>query len=161
MSLFKDGREVKCGYPPYCETRRCDPCPGSQYGLLDWGRWRDDGLHPWSERQKSHEAALVGGNRLKSKRRSCEKRAEKESKLHWHLRNDRRRLYLSFLRLLMPALEGDSSFTLVWLESLEEFWELKWVGTWRANPPWEAKVALQPPTTHYTKTGNSQSNYSK
>lgn len=31
---------------------------------------------------------------------------------------------------------------------MDEPCELKWVGTWRASPPWEAKVALQPPTTH-------------
>lgn len=150
---------IKCWYPPYCETQHCGLCLGSQYEWLDWGRWRDDGLHPWSEHQKSREVVLVGRNRMELESGRFEPRIKQGLKLHWHLRNVRRRLDLSFLRLLMPALEGDSSFTLVWLESLEEFWELKWVGTWRASPPWEAKVALQPPTTHFTETDIGQSNY--
>lgn len=57
-------------------------------------------------------------------------------------------MFFSFLLLLRPALDGDSSFTLPWWDTLDEPCELKWVGTWRASPPWEAKVALQPPTTH-------------
>lgn len=57
-------------------------------------------------------------------------------------------MFFIFLLLLRPALDGDSSFTLPWWDTLEEPCELKWVGTWRASPPWEAKVALQPPTTH-------------
>lgn len=60
-------------------------------------------------------------------------------------------MFFSFLLLLRPALDGDSSFTLPWWDTLDELCELKWVGTWRASPPWEAKVALQPPTTHCRK----------
>lgn len=63
------------------------------------------------------------------------------------VRRERLCLFFSFL-LFRPALDGDSSFTLPWLETLEELWELKWVGTCLASPPWEANVALQPPTTH-------------
>lgn len=61
-------------------------------------------------------------------------------------------MFLSFFLLLSPALEGDSSFSLAWLDSLEELCWLKWLGTWRASPPWEAKLALQPPTTHCKAT---------
>lgn len=65
-----------------------------------------------------------------------------------YVRREHLRLFLSFFLLLSPALEGDSSFSLAWLDILEELCWLKWLGTWRANPPWEAKLALQPPTTH-------------
>lgn len=65
-----------------------------------------------------------------------------------YVRREHLRLFLSFFLLLSPALEGDSSFSLAWLDSLEELCWLKWLGTWRASPPWEAKLALQPPTTH-------------
>lgn len=64
------------------------------------------------------------------------------------LRSERRCLFFSFLLLLRPALDGDSSFGLFWLDNLDEPCELKWVGTWRASPPCEANVALHPPTTH-------------
>lgn len=82
----------------------------------------------------------------------------------WHyilcvlsIRSERLCLFLSFLLLLRPALDGDSSFTLPWLDTLDELCELKWVGTWRASPPWDANVALQPPTTHCTNTDDSDS----
>lgn len=65
-----------------------------------------------------------------------------------YVRREHLRLFLSFFLLLSPALEGDSSLSLAWLDILEELCWLKWLGTWRANPPWEAKLALQPPTTH-------------
>lgn len=65
-----------------------------------------------------------------------------------YVRREHLRLFRSFFLLLSPALEGDSSFSLAWLDSLEELCWLKWLGTWRASPPWEAKLALQPPTTH-------------
>lgn len=68
-----------------------------------------------------------------------------------NLRRERLCLFFSFLLLLRPALDGDSSFTLPWWDTLDEPCELKWVGTWRARPPWEANVALQPPTTHCRK----------
>lgn len=70
------------------------------------------------------------------------------SKKSWGLGRDHLRLFLSFFLLLIPALDGESSFNLDWLDILEELCWLKWLGTWRANPPWEAKLALQPPTTH-------------
>lgn len=69
-----------------------------------------------------------------------------------YVRREHLRLFLSFFLLLSPALEGDSSFSLAWLDSLEELCWLKWLGTWRASPPWEAKLALQPPTTHCKAT---------
>lgn len=65
-----------------------------------------------------------------------------------YVRRDHLRLFLSFFLLLSPALEGDSSFSRAWLDIFEEFCWLKWLGTWRASPPCEAKLALQPPTTH-------------
>lgn len=65
-----------------------------------------------------------------------------------YVRREHLRLFLSFFLLLSPALEGDSSFILAWLDILEEFCWLKWLGTCRARPPWDAKLALQPPTTH-------------
>lgn len=69
-----------------------------------------------------------------------------------YIRSERLCLFFSFLLLLRPALDGDSSLTLPWLDTLDELCELKWVGTWRASPPWEANVALQPPTTHCRNT---------
>lgn len=69
-----------------------------------------------------------------------------------NLRRERLCLFFSFLLLLRPALDGDSSFTLPWWDTLDELWELKWVGTCRASPPCEANVALQPPTTHWRNT---------
>lgn len=68
-----------------------------------------------------------------------------------YVRREHLRLFLSFFLLLSPALEGDSSLSLAWLDILEELCWLKWLGTWRANPPWEAKLALQPPTTHCSR----------
>lgn len=65
-----------------------------------------------------------------------------------HLRSDRRLLFFNFLLLFIPALDGDSSLAFGWLATFEEFCWLKCVGTWRASPPWDAKLALHPPTTH-------------
>lgn len=76
-----------------------------------------------------------------------------------YIRSERLCLFFSFLLLLRPALDGDSSLTLPWLDTLDELCELKWVGTWRASPPWEANVALQPPTTHCRNTHHSQSTH--
>lgn len=73
-----------------------------------------------------------------------------------YVRREHLRLFRSFFLLLSPALEGDSSFSLAWLDSLEELCWLKWLGTWRASPPWEAKLALQPPTTHCGATTKKQ-----
>lgn len=75
-----------------------------------------------------------------------------------YVRREHLRLFLSFFLLLRPALEGDSSLSLAWLDILEELCWLKWLGTWRANPPWEAKLALQPPTTHYSRAQKTQGN---
>lgn len=46
-------------------------------------------------------------------------------KVDQYIRNDLLDLFFSRLRLLMPALEGESSLSLAWLDSLEELWELK------------------------------------
>lgn len=78
---------------------------------------------------------------------------------HRYVRREHLRLFLSFFLLLSPALEGDSSFSLAWLDILEEFCWLKWLGTWRAKPPWEAKLALQPPTTHWQNATNNHPNH--
>lgn len=75
-----------------------------------------------------------------------------------YVRREHLRLFRSFFLLLSPALEGDSSFSLAWLDSLEELCWLKWLGTWRASPPWEAKLALQPPTTHCGATTTKKNN---
>lgn len=74
------------------------------------------------------------------------------------VRRERLCLFFSFLLLFRPALDGDSSFSLPWLDTLEELWELKCVGTCRANPPCDAKVALQPPTTHCRDSSINQNN---
>lgn len=76
----------------------------------------------------------------------------KNFQLWKYLRNERRLLFFNFLLLFIPALEGDSSLAFGWLATFEEFCWLKCVGTWRASPPWDAKLALHPPTTHWIGT---------
>ena len=93
-------------------------------------------LSIWAERLKQMARCLMASSVCASKK-SCGRR------------NERCLLFFSFLRLFIPALEGDSSLAFGWLETFEEFCWLKCVGTWRASPPWEAKLALQPPTTHW------------
>ena len=46
-----------------------------------------------------------------------------------YVRREHLRLFLSFFLLLRPALEGDSSLSLAWLDILEELCWLKWLGT--------------------------------
>ena len=65
-----------------------------------------------------------------------------------YVRRARRRLFLSFFLRFRLALEGDSSFSRAWLASRAALCWLKWLGTWRASPPWDEKLAVQPPTTH-------------
>lgn len=76
-----------------------------------------------------------------------------------YVRKEHLRLFLSFFLLLSPALEGESSLSLAWPDILEEFCWLKWLGTWRASPPWEAKLALQPPTTHCSREAETRKTY--
>lgn len=144
-----------CVSSPCCERRRCVRCPSSQCVWPGSGRWLDDGWRPWSERQRSHEVWLK-----EEQRDVCVCVWELMTSHFTHytavvvfmkvivLRSERRCLFFSFLLLLRPALDGDSSFGLFWLDNLDEPCELKWVGTWRASPPCEANVALHPPTTH-------------
>lgn len=42
-----------------------------------------------------------------------------------YVRRDHLRLFLSFFLLLIPALDGESSFSLAWLDILEELCWLK------------------------------------
>ena len=97
--------------------------------------------------ERTFQERVLGEGKRRDRERRKESKPERDR--DGHIRSERRRLFFSFRRLLIPAFEGDSSFTLEWLDILDEFCWLKWVGTWRASPPWEAKVALQPPTTHY------------